>query len=126
MALESLKKNRKKFVSTVFLYSCCASLILSITLYLTSGLKAATSFILSSIFVQIDIWLITVLSGALFDSNKASYAKITLFLLVKILLLTAGLYGILYFFKGEFLYVFLGLSLPIAILALIGLFDRSK
>ncbi len=62
----------------------------------------------------------------LFDSKEPGYTKIALFILVKILLLTVGLYGILYLFKSESLYVFLGISLPITILTLIGLFDRSR
>lgn len=62
----------------------------------------------------------------MFDSKENRYGKIILFLIVKILLLTVGLYGILYFFKSEFLFVFLGLSLPIAVFALLGFFERSS
>jgi hypothetical protein len=93
---------------------------------LAVGRKSAFPFLLSAILVLIDIFLIVELSGAMFDSKESGYRRIILFLLVKILLLTVGLYGILYFFKSESLYVFVGLSLPIAVFTLFGFFERSS
>ena len=122
----SLKKQRMNFFRKVFYGSFILSLLFFLLLLFLISFKSATAFFLSSILVIIDIFAIVEVSGMLLDSNQLSYSKLILFMFVKILLLTVGFYGILYFFKSESLYVFAGLSLPIAVFVLLGFFDRSS
>lgn len=114
------------FFLKIFLGTLLPSFILFFILLFFKGFNSSISFLLSAVLVLADIFVIVELSGMVFDSKEPTYWKIILFILVKILLLTAGLYGILYFFKSEPLYIFIGLSLPIAISALVGFLERSN
>lgn len=126
MKENSLKKQRLNFFRKVFYGSFSFSSLIFLFLFFLRGFKSATAFFLSSILVIIDIFAIVEVSGMLLDSNQLSYSKLILFMFVKILLLTVGFYGILYFFKSKSLYVFSGLSLPMAVFILLGFFDRSS
>ena len=86
------------------------------------GGRSALAFFLAQLVVALDIALIAELSGMIFESGEPKFANLSLVLLLKLLLLIFGLYGILTFFYTEPLALFTGLSVPIGVSVFWGVF----
>lgn len=121
-----LKRERRAFEKRVFLTSLALSIPLSLIFFAARGAAEAAAFFFSGLTVSLDIVIMAEMSGSMLEQNRGTAERIAMVLLLKIVLLSGGLYVILSLFYSKPLGLFAGFSLPPGIALYWALRDAGK